>query len=76
MCFHGSEIRVAYRIDLLVENEVVIEVKSIEKFERVHSAQVLTYLTLADRRVSLLINFNVKLLMRDGFKRFVYNFPD
>ena len=59
-----------------VENEVIVEIKSIDRFERVHTAQLLTYLRLADRRVGLLINFNVKLLMRDGFKRLVYNFPD
>ena len=74
--FHGHTIGCAYRIDLLVENEVIVEIKSTDRFERVHSAQLLTYLRLADRRVGLLINFNVKLLMRDGFKRLVYNFPD
>ena len=76
VCFRGQDIRIAYRIDLLIENAVIVEVKAVDKFERVHGAQVLTYLRLADRRVGLLINFNVKLLMRDGFKRFVYNFPD
>jgi GxxExxY protein len=76
LTFHGHPVGCAYRIDLLVENEAIVEVKSIDRFERVHMAQVLTYLRLADRRVGLLINFNVKLLMRDGFKRLVYNFPD
>jgi GxxExxY protein len=76
LTFHGHTIGSAYRIDLLVENEVIIEIKSIDRFERVRSAQLLTYLRLADRRVGLLLNFNVKLLMRDGFKRLVYNFPE
>ena len=76
LTFHGHTVGCAYRIDLLVEDEVIVEIKSIDRFERVHSAHLLTYLRLADRRVGLLINFNVKLLMRDGFKRLVYNFPD
>lgn len=76
LTFRGHKIGCANRIDLLVENEVVVEVKSVDRFERVHTAQVLTYLRLADRRVGLLVNFNVKLLMREGFKRLVYNFPD
>src|SRR6185436_3932784 len=49
-----------YRIDLLVEDAVVVEVKAIEKLEPVHSAQLLSYLQFSDCRVGLLLNFNVK----------------
>ncbi len=76
LTFRGQRIPCAYRIDLMVEDQVIVEVKAVDHFDRVHSAQVLTYLRLTDRRVGLLINFNTKVLMHDGFKRLVYNFPD
>jgi len=60
-----------YRIDLLVENAVVVEVKAIERFERVHFAQLLSYLKFANYQVGLLLNFNVALLSRGGIKRVV-----
>jgi GxxExxY protein len=59
-----------YRLDLIVEELVVVELKSVERFEPVFEAQLLTYLRLAKLRVGLLINFNSRLL-RDGVKRFV-----
>lgn len=59
-----------YRIDLLVENEVVIEIKAVEKFTEVHSAQILTYLRLGHFPKGLLINFHTKLLT-SGIKRFI-----
>ena len=59
-----------YRIDLLVEDKVVIEIKSVETFTDVHFAQVLTYLKLGDYKLGLLINFNVKLL-KEGIKRII-----
>lgn len=59
-----------YRIDLLVENKVVIEIKSVDEFHPVHEAQILTYLKFAEKKVGLLINFNVKLL-KEGIKRYV-----
>ena len=62
--------RRAYRIDLLVEDAVIVELKAIEKTTSVHEAQVLTYLKLSRKRVGLLINFNVRLL-KDGIKRLV-----
>ncbi len=61
---------VGYRIDLLVESKVIVEVKSVEALNDVHIAQVLTYLKLSRCKLGLLINFNVKLL-RDGIKRLV-----
>lgn len=59
-----------YRPDLIVENAVVVEIKSVERFDRVFEAQVLTYLKVTGKRIGLLINFNSRLL-RDGVKRFV-----
>jgi GxxExxY protein len=59
-----------YRIDLLVENKVVIEIKTVETFTDVHFAQVLTYMKLGGFKLGLLINFNVSLL-KQGIRRFV-----
>ena len=59
-----------YRIDLLVEDNVVIELKSVEALTDVHFAQVLTYLKLGEFKLGLLINFNVKLL-KNGIKRII-----
>ena len=59
-----------YRIDLLVENSVVIELKTIEYFTEVHTAQILTYMKLGNYKLGLLLNFNVKLL-KQGIKRFI-----
>jgi GxxExxY protein len=60
-------------IDILVENEVVIEVKSVDALHPVHQAQLLSYLKLADKRLGFMINFNVALL-KEGFKRMVNNY--
>jgi GxxExxY protein len=57
-----------YRIDLQVENKVIIEVKSVEALNDIHLAQVLTYLKLSKCKLGLLMNFNV-LLVKDGIKR-------
>ena len=64
-----------YKLDLLVENEVIVEIKALNRLAPVHAAQLLTYLKLSQRRVGLLINFNVKLL-RDGINRLVKDFPE
>jgi GxxExxY protein len=67
-----KEIRLdqGYRIDLLVAQKVVVELKVVEQFTDVHEAQVLSYLRFSGCKVGLLINFNVKLL-KDGVRRFV-----
>jgi GxxExxY protein len=57
-----------YRLDLLVEDKVLVEVKSVESIDRVHKKQLLTYLRLMDKRLGLLINFNDELI-RDGISR-------
>jgi GxxExxY protein len=59
-----------YRIDIMVEDAVVVELKTVEAFTDVHTAQVLTYLKLSGKRIGLLINFYTKSL-RDGIKRLV-----
>ena len=64
----------AYRIDLLVEETVVIELKTVPSLLPIHVAQIHTYMRLSQKCLGLLINFNVTLL-RDGIKRHVINFP-
>lgn len=59
-----------YRIDLLIENKVVIEVKTVENLTEVHSAKVLTYMKLGNYKLGLLINFDV-VLLKSGLKRFI-----
>jgi len=63
---------IGYRVDLLVKNKLIIEIKSVEALNGVHIAQVLTYLKLSQCKLGLLVNFNVKLL-KDGPKRLVIN---
>lgn len=64
-----------YRLDLLVEERVVVEIKAIDRLAAIHQAQLLSYLKLGGCRVGLLINFNVYAL-KDGIKRVVCDFPD
>jgi len=59
-----------YRIDLLIENKLIVELKSVEKLKRIHEAQLLTYMKLAHIKTGLLINFN-EVRLKDGIKRFV-----
>lgn len=59
-----------YRLDLLVEDQVIVEIKSIDQLLPIHKAQLLSYLKLSGRRVALLINFNVKLL-KNGIRRII-----
>ena len=66
----------AYRIDLLVEDAVVVEVKSVARLDSVHEAQLMSYLKLSKKIVGLLLNFNVTVLARDGIKRRVNGFPE
>ncbi len=59
-----------YRIDMLVEDKIVLELKSVDCFNPVHEAQILTYLKFAQKKIGLLINFNV-IFLKDGIKRYV-----
>ena len=70
LVFEDVQLECGYRIDLLVENKVVIELKSVEVLNDVHLAQTLTYLKLGDYKLGLLINFNVSLL-KNGIKRVI-----
>lgn len=71
--YRGYELNKDFRIDLLIENEIIIEIKAIEILLPVHEAQIISYLKLADKRLGFLINFNVPLL-KNGFRRFVNGF--
>ena len=66
--YKQAQIDTGYHIDLLVENEVIIELKAVEKLLPIHEAQLLTYLKLSNKKVGLLINFN-SLRLKHGIKR-------
>jgi len=76
LTYRGQTLDCGFRIDLLVENQVVVEVKAVERFDKVYGAQLLTYLRQSRCKVGLLINFNVKWLAEDGIERKVNGFPD
>ena len=71
--YKGKKLDKTFKIDLLVEDEIIIELKAVESLLPVHEAQIISYLKLANKRLGYLINFNTPLL-KDGFKRFVNNF--
>lgn len=73
LIYKGKKLNKEFRIDILVENEIVIELKTVDFILPVHEAQIISYLKLADKRLGFLINFNIPLL-KQGFKRFVNNF--
>ena len=68
--YHGIEIEAGYRLDLLVEDEVIVELKAVDKIHPIHEAQLLSYLKLANKKIGLLINFNVPRL-KYGIKRII-----
>lgn len=68
--YKGVELPGAYRVDLLVEDRVIVEVKAIEKLASIHTVQLLTYLRFANKRLGLLLNFHTP-VMRSGIKRVV-----
>ena len=70
LVYKEVKLETGYRIDLYVENKIVIEVKSIEALANIHLAQVLTYLRLSESKLGLLVNFNV-LHLKDGIKRVI-----
>lgn len=72
LIFEQVKLDCGYRMDLLVENKVVIEIKCVEALNDVHIAQILTYLKLGNYKLGLLINFNV-FLLKDGIKRIINN---
>ena len=68
--YRGVKVDCGYRIDLLAEGKVIIELKAVERLEPIHEAQLLSYLKLSGCKVGLLINFNVKVL-KNGIRRLV-----
>ena len=72
LVYEEVKLEVGYRIDLIVENKVIIELKAVEALNDVHLAQVLTYLRLSNCKLGLLINFNVSLI-KNGIRRVVNN---
>jgi len=75
LTYEGVKLDCSYRMDLVVENCVIVEVKAVAKLDRVHEAQMLSYLKLADLRVGLILNFNVRNLTHQGVLRMVNNLP-
>lgn len=71
--YKNSQMKKEFRIDLLVENEIIVEVKSMDGILPIHEAQLLTYLKLAKKRIGLLVNFNV-LYLKQGFKRMIFGY--
>ena len=73
--YKGVHLDCGYRIDMLVEHKVVVEIKAVQALEAIHEAQLLSYLKLSGHQLGLLINFNVKLL-KHGLKRLVRELPE
>ena len=73
--YHGHRLDCGYRMDLLVEGQVVVELKSVEGLQPLHEAQLLSYLKLSGKKVGLLLNFNVR-LMKQGVRRLVLNYDE
>jgi GxxExxY protein len=76
LIYKGRRVGAGFRVDFIVEESVIVEIKSVERLEAVHTAQVLSYLRLSRCTVGLLFNFNVKWLADHGLKRIVLGFRD
>ena len=70
LVYKKRQLEIGYRVDLLVENQIIVEIKAIQSLEDIHLAQMLTYLKLSGCKLGLLVNFNVKHL-KDGIKRVI-----
>lgn len=70
LIYEDVKLEIGYRIDLIIENKVIIEIKSVESLNDIHLAQVITYLKLSNCKLGMLINFNVSLI-KNGIKRVV-----
>jgi GxxExxY protein len=73
--YKGLQLDAGYKVDLMVERLVIVELKAVEKLDPIHEAQLLSYLRLSGCHVGLLINFNVRVL-RNGMKRMVHQLPE
>jgi GxxExxY protein len=74
LMYRGQKMGNGYRVDLFVEQSVIIEVKSVDHLDAIHTAQLLAYLRLSGCTVGLLLNFNVRWLVDEGVKRVVHGF--
>ncbi|MGI8600863.1 MAG: GxxExxY protein [Chitinophagaceae bacterium] len=72
LIYKGIKLDCGYRLDLIIENKLIVEVKSVEALTDIHMAQMLTYLRLSNCRLGLLLNFNV-ILLKSGIKRVALN---
>lgn len=72
--YRGEQLDCGYRLDFIVEEEVIVELKAVERYESIHKAQMISYLRMSGKRAGLLINFNVDVL-KSGIQRVVNNFP-
>jgi len=72
LVYEDVKLEIGYRLDLLIEKKLVVEIKSVDALNDIHLAQVLTYLKLSKCKLGLLVNFNV-VLLKDGIKRVVSN---
>ncbi|MEI8244554.1 MAG: GxxExxY protein [Lentisphaerota bacterium] len=70
LCYDGVVLDVGYRVDILVEDSIIVELKAAEKITPIHEAQLVSYLKLSGKKLGLIINFNV-ILLKDGIKRMV-----
>jgi len=70
LVYKETRLDIGYRIDLMVDNQIIIEIKSADALAEVHQAQILTYMRFSESKLGLLVNFNVKHL-KDGIKRFI-----
>ena len=75
VAYKGMVLDCGYRLDLVVENSVIVELKAVEQLTAIFEAQLLSYLRLTSKKVALLINFHVPVL-KNGIKRIVNDFPD
>ncbi len=75
LTYGGEVIEVGFRADFVVENAILLELKSVERLQPIHTAQILTYLKLTGLQLGLLINFNVKILQH-GIRRVVLGLPE
>lgn len=71
--YRGLQIDCSYRLDLLIDDSVILELKAVERLQPIHEAQLLSYLKMADKKVGLLINFH-SMRVKDGIKRIVNNY--
>ena len=75
LVYKGVQLDCGYRLDLLVDDQVIVEIKAVDAITDVHKAQLLSYLKISGKKVGLLINFNVKVL-KSGIFRVVNDFPE